>query len=54
MVSAEAYQAPIFPSGRDKDGFNIGCYNNFVEVFGSNKWLWLLPVYSRLDRMTNN
>jgi len=48
MVLTEAYQAPIFPSGRDNDGFNLGCYDNFVEVFGSDKRLWLLPVHSRL------
>jgi len=43
----EDYQVPIFQSGPDKEGFNLGCYNNFLEVFGSNKWLWLLPVHSR-------
>ena len=47
MVLTEAYQAPVFPSGRDRDGFNLGCYENIVEVFGQNKWLWLLPLHSR-------
>jgi len=47
MFLIEAYQAPFFPSGRDQDGFNLGCYNNFVEVFGPKKWMWLLPVHSR-------
>lgn len=42
----EDYQVPVFQSGPDKDGFNLGCYNNFLEVFGSSKCLWLLPVHS--------
>jgi palmitoyltransferase len=44
----EAYQPPVFPSGPDKDGFNIGCYNNFIQVFGRDKRYWLLPFYSSI------
>jgi palmitoyltransferase len=44
---AEAFRAPIFRSGPDKDGFNLGKYNNFVEVFGDQKSHWLLPVFTR-------
>lgn len=38
----------MFRSGvSDKNGFNLGKYNNFQEVFGDNKKLWFLPVFSR-------
>uniref|UniRef100_A0A1B6D9K9 Palmitoyltransferase n=1 Tax=Clastoptera arizonana TaxID=38151 RepID=A0A1B6D9K9_9HEMI len=44
----EAFRAPIFPSGPDKDGFSLGKYNNFQEVFGDKRWCWFLPVFSSL------
>jgi len=44
----EAYRAPIFRSGPDKDGFNLGKYNNFIEVFGDRKALWFIPVFTSL------
>jgi len=25
--------------------YDTGCYNNWIQVFGGNPWLWLLPVY---------
>lgn len=43
----EAFRAPIFTSGPDKDGFSVGCCRNMKEVFGDDKRWWLLPVYSR-------
>lgn len=45
---AEAFRAPIFRTGPDKDGFNLGKYNNFREVFGDNPKTWLIPVFTRL------
>ncbi|CAG2055420.1 unnamed protein product [Timema podura] len=33
----EAFRAPIFRMGADKDGFSLGKYNNFQEVFGDNR-----------------
>ena len=48
FVLSEAYRAPIFRSGPDKDGFNLGKYNNFIEVFGDRKALWFMPVFTRL------
>ncbi|XP_057323117.1 palmitoyltransferase ZDHHC15B-like isoform X1 [Microplitis mediator] len=44
----EAFRPPMFRMGKDKDGFNIGKYNNFQEVFGENKKLWFLPVFTSL------
>lgn len=44
---SEAFRAPIFRSGPDKDGFNLGKYNNFVEVFGDRKSHWFLPIFTR-------
>ncbi|XP_066999359.1 palmitoyltransferase ZDHHC20-B isoform X3 [Anabrus simplex] len=44
----EAFRAPIFQTGPDKDGFSLGKYNNFQEVFGDNKKIWFLPIFSSL------
>ncbi|XP_025086688.1 palmitoyltransferase ZDHHC15B-like [Pomacea canaliculata] len=44
----EAFRAPVFQTGPDKDGFNLGRASNFREVFGKDKTLWFLPVFSSL------
>lgn len=44
----EAFRAPIFRTGPDKNGFSLGRYNNFLEVFGENPKTWFLPVYTSL------
>lgn len=45
---AEAFRTPIFRiGGPDKNGFNLGRYNNIQEVFGDDKRLWLVPVFTR-------
>jgi hypothetical protein len=44
---SEAFRAPIFRTGADKDGFSLGMYNNFQEVFGDNIKMWFLPVFTR-------
>ncbi|XP_015114303.1 palmitoyltransferase ZDHHC15B isoform X2 [Diachasma alloeum] len=44
----EAFRPPMFRMGKDKDGFSIGKYNNFQEVFGDNGRLWCLPVFTSL------
>ncbi|KAH9370514.1 hypothetical protein HPB48_020526 [Haemaphysalis longicornis] len=45
-TTLESLRSPRFV---DKDDtFNIGCYNNFVEVFGGRPHLWLLPVFSSI------
>jgi len=46
-VSTEAFQTPIFVSGPDKNGFNLGCRRNFLEIFGEDRRLWLLPTFTR-------
>lgn len=43
----EAFRAPIFYSGPDKHGFNLGAYANFQEVFGDNPKLWFIPINTR-------
>ncbi|XP_037945628.1 palmitoyltransferase ZDHHC20-B isoform X2 [Teleopsis dalmanni] len=48
-TTLEAFRAPIFRiGGPDKNGFNLGKYANFQEVFGDNWKLWFLPVYTSL------
>jgi len=47
-TTLEAFRAPVFRSGPDKNGFSLGKYNNFAEVFGDNKSLWPFPIYSSL------
>ncbi|XP_037902911.1 palmitoyltransferase ZDHHC15B isoform X2 [Hermetia illucens] len=48
-TTLEAFRAPIFRiGGQDKNGYNLGRYNNFQEVFGDNWKLWFLPVYTSL------
>ncbi|XP_018795851.1 PREDICTED: palmitoyltransferase ZDHHC15 isoform X3 [Bactrocera latifrons] len=48
-TTLEAFRAPIFRiGGPDKNGFNLGKYANFQEVFGDNWKLWFLPVYTSM------
>ncbi|KAK8762988.1 hypothetical protein V5799_034403 [Amblyomma americanum] len=45
-TTLEALRSPCFV---DKgDTFNIGAYNNFVEVFGPRPLLWMFPVFTSL------
>lgn len=40
----EAFSAPVFPTGPDRNGFNVGIRRNLQQVFGENKRLWFLPI----------
>ncbi|KAL7981935.1 hypothetical protein Chor_000992 [Crotalus horridus] len=42
----EAFRAPVFRHGTDKNGFNLGFSKNLREVFGDEKKYWLLPVFT--------
>lgn len=44
----EAFRAPYFRTGPEKDGFSLGCSKNFRQVFGDEKKYWLLPVFASL------
>ncbi|XP_013147622.1 PREDICTED: palmitoyltransferase ZDHHC15 isoform X2 [Papilio polytes] len=45
-TTLEAFRAPMFRGGTDKNGFSIGAFNNFKEVFGNSPNLWMLPVFT--------
>lgn len=50
---SEAFRAPIFRvGGPDKNGYHLGRYNNFQEVFGDNRKFWFLPIFSRYANST--
>uniref|UniRef100_A0A4W4F2I8 Palmitoyltransferase n=1 Tax=Electrophorus electricus TaxID=8005 RepID=A0A4W4F2I8_ELEEL len=42
----EAFSAPVFQNGPDRDGFNVGFRRNLLQVFGEDKKLWLFPVFT--------
>jgi len=46
-MSTEAFQTPILVTGPDKNGFNLGCRRNFLEIFGDDRRLWLVPKFTR-------
>ncbi|XP_026862236.1 palmitoyltransferase ZDHHC20a [Electrophorus electricus] len=47
-TTIEAFRAPVFRHGPDKNGFTLGFRKNFTEVFGDQKKSWILPIYSSL------
>lgn len=44
----EAFSAPVFHYGPDKNGFNLGRGKNLKQVFGQEKTQWFLPTFTSL------
>uniref|UniRef100_A0A8C9VHS2 Palmitoyltransferase n=1 Tax=Scleropages formosus TaxID=113540 RepID=A0A8C9VHS2_SCLFO len=42
----EAFRAPVFQHGPNKNGFSLGASKNIRQVFGDEKKYWALPVFS--------
>ncbi|XP_052430119.1 palmitoyltransferase ZDHHC15B-like [Carassius gibelio] len=42
----EAFSAPMFQNGPDGNGFNVGLNRNLQQVFGEDKKLWFIPVFT--------
>jgi palmitoyltransferase len=47
-TTLESFRTPVFRNGDDRNGFNLGKYKNFQEVFGNNKMTWFLPIFTSL------
>ncbi|XP_059400540.1 palmitoyltransferase ZDHHC20-A-like isoform X1 [Carassius carassius] len=47
-TTIEAFRAPVFRNGPDKNGFTLGFRKNVTQVFGDQKKFWCLPIYSSL------
>uniref|UniRef100_A0A1A8DJ71 Palmitoyltransferase n=1 Tax=Nothobranchius kadleci TaxID=1051664 RepID=A0A1A8DJ71_NOTKA len=45
-TTIEAFRAPVFANGPDKNGFSLGFKRNLVEVFGDQAKNWIFPVFS--------
>uniref|UniRef100_A0A665UZ31 Palmitoyltransferase n=1 Tax=Echeneis naucrates TaxID=173247 RepID=A0A665UZ31_ECHNA len=47
-TTIEAFRAPVFANGPDKNGFSLGFSRNVAEVFGDRAKYWIFPVFSSL------
>ncbi|XP_067842170.1 palmitoyltransferase ZDHHC20-B-like isoform X3 [Heptranchias perlo] len=42
----EAFRAPVFRNGPDKNGFSLGITKNIKQVYGDQGKYWLLPIFT--------
>ncbi|XP_055492950.1 palmitoyltransferase ZDHHC20-B-like isoform X1 [Leucoraja erinacea] len=42
----EAFRAPVFRNGPDKNGFSLGIGKNIKQVYGDQVKYWLLPIFT--------
>ncbi|XP_061904547.1 palmitoyltransferase ZDHHC20-B-like [Entelurus aequoreus] len=47
-TTIEAFRAPVFANGPDKNGFSLGFKRNVAEVFGDEAKYFIFPVFSSL------
>ncbi|XP_062261766.1 palmitoyltransferase ZDHHC20-A [Platichthys flesus] len=47
-TTIEAFRAPFFANGPDKNGFSLGHSRNVAEVFGDQAKYWICPIFSSL------
>ncbi len=38
-----------FPNCKIKSNYNLGCYKNFIAIFGKNPLFWFLPIFPNYD-----
>ncbi|CAF1595736.1 unnamed protein product [Adineta ricciae] len=43
-TTLESFRAPIFADGPQKEGFNLGCKQNFQEIFGNDLLKAFIPI----------
>ncbi|KAG7247039.1 hypothetical protein CRUP_003607, partial [Coryphaenoides rupestris] len=41
-----AFSVPVFVGGPDRNGFNVGLHRNLEQVFGEDRRLWLIPIFT--------
>uniref|UniRef100_A0A1I8GD18 Palmitoyltransferase n=1 Tax=Macrostomum lignano TaxID=282301 RepID=A0A1I8GD18_9PLAT len=46
LTTLESFRAPMFEFGPDKRAYHAGLKNNFKQVFGNDRLMWLLPMFS--------
>ncbi|CAM4517197.1 unnamed protein product [Leuciscus chuanchicus] len=46
MFFVKAFSAPVFQNGPDRNGFHVGLSRNLQQVFGEDKKLWFIPVFT--------
>ncbi|XP_022649911.1 palmitoyltransferase ZDHHC15-like isoform X2 [Varroa destructor] len=47
-TTLESFRPPVFGTVPDKRGFYLGRIQNFRQVFGDDKKLWFIPVFTSL------